>query len=290
MHALVRPPAFRLEVPGVRVVPADLDRPEGLGYLASLPAPDVVCHLAADTRMNASSEEMERNVTGTANLLNCLGERIRGARFLFASSIAAVDRKRKPRGPLTTEDEPAPRSPYAKSKLASEELLAVEAATRDLKLTVLRLGTIYGPGQKSGGLVTLAEAARKGALPARLGWPGKISFGFVEDVAEVFFRLAEAEEPVTGTFFVSEGEPHTMAEAAEMLRDLTGAEWKRSLFPVWALKAINHVLWLPGIRQKAPWSLRAALADTISCDSEPIRSRLGLTFTPLAEGLRRTFS
>ena len=288
--ALVRPPSVRLDIPGVTVVPGDLTRMAGLGFLDGLPEFDVVCHLAADTSMNVGPEEMAGNVDGTRNLVTKLGEGLRGKRFLFASSIAAVDRKRKPRGPLTTDDEPAPRSAYAKSKLECEELLAAEAGARGFALTSLRLGTIYGPGQVSGGLVTLADAAKNGGIMARLPWPGKISFGFVEDVAEVLFRLAKEKDSVEGTFFVSEGEGHTMAEAAEMLRDIQGASWKRAPVPRFFLKAINLMLWMPVIVKFAPWPLRVALDDTICCDSEPIRKTLDLTWTPLKEGLRRTFS
>ena len=39
----------------------------------------------------------------------------------------------------------------------------------------------------------VSEAAKNGALPARIPWPGKISFGFVEDVARAMGRaLVEA--------------------------------------------------------------------------------------------------
>ncbi len=288
--ALVRPPSVRLSIPGVEVIPGDLSTLKGLGSLDGVPEFDVVCHLAADTRMNVGPDVMEANVAGTRNLITKLGDGLRGKRFLFASSIAAVDRAKKPRGPLGMEDDPAPRSAYAVSKLRCEELLTVEATARDFSLTSLRLGTIYGPGQVSGGLVTLAGAAKAGGLMARLPWPGRISFGFVEDVAEVFFRLAKEADPVEGTFFVSEGEGHTMARAAEMLRDICGATWKRAPVPRFMLSTINLMLWMPVIVKFAPWPLRVALDDTILCDSEPIRKALDLTWTPLSEGLRRTFS
>lgn len=287
---LVRPPSVRLSLPGVEVIPGDLSTMKGLGALDGIPEFDVVCHLAADTSMNVGPEVMVQNVTGTRNLLSKLGTGLRGKRFLFASSIGAVDRAKKPRGPLTTDDPPAPRSAYAVSKLQCEELLTVEAKERGFSLTSLRLGTIYGPGQVAGGLVTLAAAAKEGGMMARLPWPGKISFGYVEDVAEVFLRLAKAEDPVEGTFFVSEGEGYSMAQAALMLRDLYGAEWKPAPVPVFMLKMINLMLWMPGIVKFAPWPLRAALDDTIYCDSEPIKKALDLTWTPLDEGLRRTFS
>jgi UDP-glucose 4-epimerase len=287
--ALVRPPSFRVEIPGVTVVAGDLARPDSLGDLALHPAPDVVCHLAADTRMAATPEEARVNTEGTLNLVRRLGGGLRGGRFLFASSIAAVDRGRRPRGPLGEDSPPAPRSPYAVSKLECEELLRAEAAARGFTLGILRLATVYGPGQTRGGLVSLAEAVRRGSAAARLPWPGKISFCAVEDVAEVFHRLAARPDPLSGTWFVAEDRGYTMAEAAAILRGVVRAEKGPLPVPRFLLRAVSAVLWLPGVRRFAPWSLRAALSDAILCDSGPLTRLLDMRWTPLAEGLARTF-
>ena len=289
VYALVRAPGDRLAIPGAIPVEGDLADPDSLAALEELPPLDVVCHLAADTRMDATEEEIEVNVSGTAALISRLGLQIRDARFLFASSIAAVDRVSKPRAPLTTDDPPAPRSPYGISKLRCEELVAAEAEAREFSATILRLGTIYGPGQERGGVVTLARAAKAGGLAARLPWPGKISFCLVTDVAEAFWRLADRDEPVPGTFFCGGGTPYSMAEAAEMLRGVHGGGAGPFPFTRWILGLANFMLWLPGVRKFAPWSLRAALADTISCDSEPLRAAVDLEWTPLEAGLAETF-
>ena len=41
---------------------------------------------------------------------------------------------------------------------------------------------------------SLAKAAKESGLAARLPWTGRISFGYVEDVAEVFVRLASSDD------------------------------------------------------------------------------------------------
>ncbi len=290
VFALVRPPSCRVRLPGVTVVPADLSRREGLGFLHRVPAPDVVCHLAADTRMGASAEEMEANVAGAANLVAALGPALAGKRVLFASSISAVDRASRPKGPLTEASPCVPRSAYAKSKLRGEEVLRAEAKARGFSLAVLRLSTIYGPGQPRGGVVALAEAVRKGGLAARLPWPGRISFCYVGDVAEVFLRLAAGPEAPDGTWFVAEEQGHTMAEAAAGIREAVGGGKGPVPFPRFALRFAGALLYLPVLRRFAPWSLRAALCDTILCDPSALTARLGMSWTPLAEGLRRTFA
>ncbi len=289
VDALVRPPADRLALEGVTPVPGDLLDFESLLVLRDRPPPFVVCHLAADTRMEGTEEEMYANVRGTANLVGALGGRLSGARFLFASSIAAVDRARRPRGPLTETDPPAPRSAYARSKLRCEELLEEGARVHGYSLSVLRLGTVYGPGTERGGVAALACGVRAGNLGARIPWPGRISFVFVEDVAEAFVRLAERELPVAGTWFLAEDRGYSMAEAAACLAEIVSAEKGPLPVPRALLSLAGRALWLPGLRRIAPWSLRAALEDTILCDSGPLTRLLGMKWTPLPEGLARTF-
>jgi UDP-glucose 4-epimerase len=290
VFALERIPVGRLDVPGAHAVEADLDKREELAAaIGRIGEVDVVLHLAADTRMDVGDEVMERNVRATENLLAALGEWIRGKRFIFASSIAAVDRAGRPRGPLTADSPPKPRSAYALSKLRCEEILEAEASARGFALTTLRLGTVYGPGATKGGVHALAQAVREGGLAARIPWPGKISFVEVGDVAEVCWRLADRDEPLTGTYFLAENEGFSMAEAAAILKTVQKAEKGPLPFPRFLLRFGGFLLYLPGIRSRAPWSLRCALADTIWCDTTPLTEALEMTWTPLAEGLERTF-
>jgi len=290
VFALVRAPGDRLDLQGVAAIEGDLTDRKSLGALERLPDLDVLCHLAADTRMDASAEELEANVTGTTNLMAAVGEHLRGGRVLYASSIAAVDRSRRPRGPLTDADTPAPRTPYGLSKLRGEEVLEAEARARSLALTSLRLGTVYGPGATKGGVLQLAEAVEAGSLAARIRWPGRISFVHTDDVAEVFWRLAERDEPLSGAFLTAEDRGWTMAELAEILRGVKGATKGPIPLPVACLKLGGAVLSLPGIRRLAPWSLRCALMDTILCDPSRLTDALDMSWIPLTEGVERTFS
>ena len=290
VFALVRAPADRLDLPGVSAIEGDLADRASLDAIAKLPDLDVLCHLAADTRMDASPEDLEANVTGTTNLLASIGEHLRGGRVLYASSIAAVDRAGRPRGPLTDEDAPSPRTAYGLSKLRGEEVLQAEARARNFALTSLRLGTVYGPGATKGGVLQLAEAVAAGSLAARIRWPGRISFVHVEDVAEVFWRLADRDEALPGAFLTAEDRGYSMAELAEILRRVKGAAKGPLPVPVACLKLGGVVLSLPGIRRLAPWSLRCALMDTILCDPSRLTDALDMSWIPLSEGVERTYS
>ncbi len=286
---LVRAPRDRLDIPGVSVIEGDLTDRASLGDLERLAELDVLCHLAADTRMDASAEDLEANVTGTTNLLAAVGEHLRGGRVLYASSIAAVDRVGRPRGPLTDADAPRPRTAYGISKLRGEEILEAESRARNFALTSLRLGTVYGEGATKGGVLQLAKAVESGSLAARIRWPGRISFVHAADVAEVFWRLAERDDPVTGSFLTAEDRGYSMSELADILRRVKGAAKGPLPFPVAFLKLGGAFLSLPGIRRFAPWSLRCALMDTILCDPSRLTDALDMSWIPLAEGVERTF-
>jgi UDP-glucose 4-epimerase len=286
--ALVRPPVDRLHIPGVESIAGDIEDAASLQE-AAICNPQIVCHLAANTSINAPASEMEANLRGTENLIRCFGDRLRGIRFLFASSIAAIDRKRRPTGPLTEDDPPAPRSPYAVSKLQGENFLTLKSAESGFHLANLRLGTVYGPGAVKGGVVALAESVRLGKSVARIRWPGRISFAYVDDVAEVFYRLATRSDPLTGSYFVADPYGHTMAEVVDLLNSLQQLDAKSLPIPAWMFGAVRTVMWWPGVRRYVPWSLRAALDDTILCDSGKITRLLDMKWTPLEEGLRRTF-
>src|SRR5262249_6378416 len=72
---------------------------------------DVVFHLAAATDTSWPEERLAPiNGQGTANLLETLNGRMRGKRVVFTSTSAAVDRHRRPRGPLTETSPCRPRT------------------------------------------------------------------------------------------------------------------------------------------------------------------------------------
>lgn len=111
---------------------------------------DVIVHLAAkvgvrDSLVDPWAYQMT-NIIGTQNLLTFATER--GIRpFVFASSSSTYGNC--PRLPWTESDlDQLPISPYASSKLASEQLGYVYASTFGLRFVALRFFTVYGPRQR----------------------------------------------------------------------------------------------------------------------------------------------
>ncbi|MFP4057414.1 MAG: NAD-dependent epimerase/dehydratase family protein [Candidatus Brocadiia bacterium] len=149
VRCLVRPTSDRSKLEGLAGVDfavGDVAEPSSLEGVAE--GCSVVFHLAAEGHVSAVSEEAYRrfaavNVGGTRNLLEaCAGSGVR--RFVHFSSTAAMGLIEKPL--VNEDDEPQPRTPYQRSKLASEQVALDAARDGGVPATVLRPCMVYGVG------------------------------------------------------------------------------------------------------------------------------------------------
>ena len=127
----------------------ETDIRDSTGVQRLLAGVDVVLHLAARPGVRASiSDPLEYvsvNVQGTVSVLEAA--RAAGVRqFVYASSSSVYGpdaslpfKEQSPVGPL---------SPYSASKLAGEQFCSVYSRLHDFRVAILRLFTVYGPGQR----------------------------------------------------------------------------------------------------------------------------------------------
>ncbi len=115
--------------------------------------PDYVVHLAAQSFVPQSfenpAETIEINLLGTLNLLQSLDKTGFSGRFLYVSSgdvYGAVDDSQLP---VSEALNPAPRNPYAVSKVAAEQLCLQWHRSNQLDLVIARPFNHVGPGQSS---------------------------------------------------------------------------------------------------------------------------------------------
>ena len=108
---------------------------------------DLCIHLAASPGVLPSVDNAEEyhlnNVTGTSSLLKTLNE-VGIKKIIFASSSSVY----KDNGIglfKEQEDETSPLSPYGKTKLKGESLLAEYHKKMDFDVLILRLFSVYGP-------------------------------------------------------------------------------------------------------------------------------------------------
>jgi len=100
-------------------------------------------------------------------------------------------------GNLSEDTVPNPTTVYGKSKLSGTNLLQKFCKTNKVNSIIVRLFTVYGPGEHSGRLLPslLDSASNHKPLPLTKG-DQKRDFTYVEDVAEGLLRLGltKAEE------------------------------------------------------------------------------------------------
>lgn len=186
------------------------------GSLADLPDDiDYVFHLAGITKAEREEDFFCVNARGTENLLKAITARTkRLRRFLYLSSLAAVGPSKDGR-PLDETAEPRPVSAYGRSKLEGE--LITLRYGEELPITIIRPPAVYGPRDRD--FFIFFKMLKKGFYPY---W-GKCYYSmlYVEDLVRGMILVAESEDAVGKTYFLSDGEIYTNDEiVSEIVRIL----------------------------------------------------------------------
>lgn len=118
-----------------------------------------------------------------------------------------------------------PASPYGLTKLAAENVINVFSSRSNLNATILRLYSVYGPGQRP----DMAYAR----FIAQLSQGADVSiFGdgsqrrtntYIDDVVDAFVRVASNSE-ISGTFNIGGGESFALLDSIRLIADLLNVE------------------------------------------------------------------
>jgi len=274
---------------GIRCVEGDLCRRPVADNLAG--PWDVVFHLAAATDTSWPESRLAPiNVEGTANLLATLHGQLSGARVVLTSTSAAMDRTRRPRGPLTETSPCHPRTPYGRTKLAAERLVQEGCAREGATYTIARLTTLYGPGVRTGLVPVLAEGLRQGRLAAAIDWPGRASMLYIDDAVRLLLFLAECPEAADQVFFLTSGEAIRIGDVSRRIARLLNAPAKPITLPGWCWGFLRRLVWIPGLTRLVPWRLLHVLDDGLWCDNTKVSRLCPFELVQLDEGLARTFA
>ena len=277
---------------GLRLIEGDLlARP-----VAAEPAPavDVIFHLAANIDTDAPEDALRVNHEGTDRLLDWLAGVLLGTRIVYASSVAVHDRVAEPKGPIVETSPLTPRTGYGRTKLRGEEMLRQRAARDGYSWTVLRLPTVYGPGQKPDGLFDqLIKRAAAGSLLGRLDWPGRTSIVQVDDVAAAMIELAGRPEAAGEVFCVASDESLTVGELARRIGAAIGRPVRPIGIPRPLVAFARWVVWNRTIEAMVPasgrlvfWRLSLIISDGFWFDTTKFRRVYREPLKNLQEGLR----
>jgi nucleoside-diphosphate-sugar epimerase len=218
------------DAPGVVLIEADLRDANAVARAAE--GCDVIFHEGAKRSVPRSLLEpvltTEVNVGGTLNVL--LAARQAGARVVWASSSSVYGDQN-----ASAQHEglvPAPKSPYAASKLAGEAYAKAWWISLGVPTVSLRYFNVYGPRQDpmseyAAVVPRFIVACLTGSRPTVHG-DGEQSrdFTYIDDVVEANLRAAAAPEAAFGRAFnVGGGEtPTSVSGLLSIVAELTGAE------------------------------------------------------------------
>ena len=166
------------------------------------------------------------NIQGTLNLLIAARDQD-VERFVFASSSSVYGET--PTLPKTESMTPAPRSPYAVSKLSGEHLCRVFAQAYGLKTVSLRYFNVFGPRQdpnsEYAAVIPRFIAACLGNRPATIYGDGQQSrdFTFVQDCVSANLLACDAQLVGGEVMNVGCGSRITIAQLHETIRRLCGS-------------------------------------------------------------------
>lgn len=256
--------------PRVRVLTGDLTDPT---FTATIQGPyDAVFHLAAAVDYFGGADVYANNLQTTTHLLAAC-ERLSGGRFVYTSTMGALDRSRWDFAtkPLTETSPAHPTSPYGRAKVAEEALI------RGSKVdwTIVRIPWCYGPGMaESHHVRNLLNRVRQGSAVCRLNWPGRVSLVEVRAAAREIVAAATSQHTSRETFFLAEDATVSIGELfAEMGRTI-GAPAAGSLhLPRWFWQLVR--LGLP----LAPFQLKCLISDALAVSNDHARS-LGVDVPP----------
>ncbi len=235
--------------------------------------PDVVCHQAAQASVAVSTREpildAQVNVLGSIHLMQaCVAFKV--GRFVFASTGGAIYGE-VPEGQRASETtKPAPASPYACSKFATEAYLEAFRIEHGLAYTVLRYANVYGPRQDPHGEAgVVAIFARRLLANEPIQVNARVKEGddgcvrdyvYIDDVVDANLRAARGEIAARVANVASGGATTTL-ELAERLKRATGSR-----------SAIGRA-------PRRPGDLQRSVLQPAPGSKPPV---------PLEEGLRRT--
>ncbi|PKQ10354.1 MAG: UDP-glucose 4-epimerase [Actinobacteria bacterium HGW-Actinobacteria-9] len=198
-------------------------------------APDVVVHLAAQPSVAESLRDPQRdwtvNVEGTRAVAQAAADA--GARLMLSASSAAVYGD-PVELPLLETTQKAPMSPYGRSKLAAESVIAEVLAGTRTDFASLRFANVYGPRQDAqgeGGVVAVfCSQIAAGRAPVIHGTGEQTrDFIFVGDIVGALLAAIAHEGPSLRegggsgpAYNVSTGNRTSINRLARLLADKAG--------------------------------------------------------------------
>jgi GDP-4-dehydro-6-deoxy-D-mannose reductase len=269
-------PSHPVSLAGVPLHDVDIRNRAQVRQVIETVRPDLVFHLAAISHVPSTRTDpalaFDVNVGGTFNLLESLRQTGLAPRVVLVSTGNLYGHLDSGEGGFIEESPVHPNSPYAATKLMSEELAHAYARDFSLPIVIARPFNHTGPGQPP--FFVCSEFAQ--AIAARLGRenPVHLKTGALEprrdlsdvrDVVRAYAMLAASATPGE-TYNVGSGSMIAVAEILRILGELAGVEVLPEVDP--ARLRVGEILRSGGncskIRDALGWTPQIPFRQTLS--------------------------
>ncbi len=185
-----------------------------------------IYHIAAATMREDFSidDYININVVGTENLLQACADANKGTemRFVYLSTMGVYGNERKDET-LTEDSTAAPVKPYTETKLMAEQVIKAFAdANRNMKYTILRCATMYGPGYNRGSF-RLFKYIKEEKLRYVGNGNNHVTLVHVDDVVDAMLLAAQKETAMNQIYNLTDGHNYTVKELVEYSASLLHA-------------------------------------------------------------------
>ena len=251
---------------------------------------DTVYHVAGVTFARRAQDYFDVNQKGTeAILAAAVKHRSRLKKFVLVSSLAAIGPSRNDK--LVDEDtQPAPVTPYGRSKLMGEE--AVRAVGDLLPTTIVRPPAVYGP--RDYGVFEFFKMINGGIFPMIGTNEKRVSLVHARDLADGIILAGESDSSTGRAYFISSEEAYPMSEVAELIAKTLGKRPRKLTIPrplAYAAALVGEAI--AAVTRKPPVINRDKVIDLSQscwgCSIERAKRELGFRQQiDLEDGLRET--
>ncbi len=284
-----RTPKAQPANPAVTLVKADYNDVESLKK--ALQGCVGVFHLAAAI-FGFNRQDFEKaNVTATRNVVEAVNQTPDIKTFVHVSSLAASGFAPDKDHPRTEEMEPNPVSDYGITKLGGEK--AVHTLRPGVKWTIIRPPIVYG--KNDSGVSKIALWVRRGIMVNTSG-NGYFSFVHVDDLVQALWLAYSREDTAGKTYFVTEDAIYSWDYfITQMARAMNCHKPFMPNAPKWMLRVAAWIYELAAHISGAQPALNydkvteATVPGHWICSGKKWQQLTGQKFTPLAEGLKKSF-
>lgn len=253
---------------------------------------DAVYHLAACLFATSYEEFARANITLTQNLVKACNSVQTVKRFIMVSSLAAAGYAPDLEHPVTEENIEQPVSDYGLTKRGGER--AVETLDGRIERVILRPPIVYG--KNDSGISKIAAWVRRGVMVNTTSGEAYFSFVYVEDLVKALLIVLKDPRVNGQTYFICENKFY---DWKSFINEMAAAMGKRGpvmlTLPLPAMKAAGFIYsFLAKIFKFEPALnydkvTEASVKGHWICSSAKWTDLTGQVFTPLKEGLKKSF-